>query len=258
MGDEWSKVSKEAKDSEVVKHKDALWPSTIAVAVKCWRMPSLRKPSPERLRELLESWKESPLSYGARLLEKGGHGFIADEHAVRLGSGEEAWRKACEALDAWVMFPEWAEVAREDAQEGLFGRKGAEEQRTQRLEPIKISASSASLPLCGEIELGRSRQQPGDVVAMMVRICGLWWVNPCRILRRCDSATTHGFVYGTLPEHAECGEEMFCVEKRPDGSVWYVIRAFSHPRHWMAWLGFPLARWWQCRFVRDSQRRMQA
>ena len=217
MGDEWSKVSKEAKDSEVVKHKDALWPSTMAVEVKWWRMPSLRKPSPERLRELLESWKESPLSYGARLLEKGGHGFIADEHAVRLGSGEEVWRKACEALDAWVMFPEWAEVVREEV-------KG---------------------------------QSPGQIVAMMVHICGLWWVNPCRILRRCDSATTHGFVYGTLPEHAECGEEMFAIEKRLDGSVWYVIRAFSHPRHWMAWLGFPLARWWQCRFVRDSQRRMK-
>jgi hypothetical protein len=96
-----------------------------------------------------------------------------------------------------------------------------------------------------------------SIVAMMVRICGLWWINPCRILRRCDSEHTHGFVYGTLPEHAECGEEQFVIERRPDGSVWYVIRAFSHPRHWMAWIAFPLARWWQCRFVRDSQRRMQ-
>ena len=168
-------------------------------------MLSVRKPSPERLRELLESWKDSPLSYGARLLEKGGHGFIADEHAVRLGVGAEVWRKACEALDAWVMFPAWAEVVRLEV-------KG---------------------------------QAPGQIVAMMVRICGLWWVNPCRILRRCDSATTHGFVYGTLPEHAECGEEMFAVEQRPNGDVWCVIRAFSHPRHWMARLGFPLARWWQ-------------
>lgn len=176
-------------------------------------MPSLRKPSPERLRGLLESWSDEPLSY----TPPPGDGFIADGHAVRLGSGEEVYRSACEALDAWIMFPEWAEVSRQEV-------KG---------------------------------QEPGQIVAMVTRICGLWWVNPCRILRRCDSATTHGFVYGTLPEHAECGEEMFCVEQRPDGSVWYVIRAFSHPRHWMAWVGFPLARWWQCRFVRDSQRRMR-
>ncbi len=145
-------------------------------------MLCLRKPSAERLRELLESWREAPLSYTLPL----GDGFIADEHAVKLGSGEDVWRKACEALDAWVMFPQWAAVARVEA----------------------------------------NGQEVGQIVAMMVRICGLWWVNPCRILRRCDSENTHGFVYGTLPEHAECGEEMFCVEQRPDGSVWYVIRAF--------------------------------
>ena len=176
-------------------------------------MLSLRPPAPERTRGLLESWRKEPLSYTPPLAG----GFIADEHAVRLGHGEATYRTACEALDAWVMFPTWAEVSRLEV-------KG---------------------------------QEVGQIVAMVVCICGLWWVNPCRILRRCDSAHTHGFVYGTLPEHAECGEEQFIIEQRPDGSVWYVIRAFSHPRHWMAWLGFPLARWWQCRFVRDSQTRMK-
>lgn len=176
-------------------------------------MICLQKPSPERLRELLETWSDAPLSYTPPLES----GFIADEHAMSLGSGEETWREACEALDAWAMFPHWAEVSRQAV-------KG---------------------------------QEVGQIVAMVTRICGLWWVNPCRILRRCDSANTHGFVYGTLPEHAECGEEQFVIERRPDGSVWYVIRASSHPRHWMAWLGFPLARWWQCRFVRDSQMRMK-
>jgi uncharacterized protein (UPF0548 family) len=178
-----------------------------------WRtMLSLRPPAPERLQEWLEAWKNEPLSYTPPLTD----GFIDDEHAVKLGCGEEIYRRACEALDAWVMFPVWAEVSR----------------------------------------LEDKGQEVGQIVAMMTRIGGLWWVNPCRILRRCDSVRTHGFVYGTLPEHAECGEEQFIIEQRSDGSVWYVIRAFSHPRHWMAWMGFPLARWWQCRFVRDSQRRM--
>lgn len=175
-------------------------------------MLSLKRPAPEELMPRLDAWKDELLSYQPPFAG----GFIADEHEVRLGYGEELYRQACAALDAWQMFPAWAEVGRRED-------KG---------------------------------QQPGQIVAMVARICGLWWVNPCRILRRCDSAHTHGFVYGTLPEHAECGEEQFVIERRPDGSVWYAIRAFSHPRHWMAWLGFPLARWWQCRFVRDSQRRM--
>jgi uncharacterized protein (UPF0548 family) len=113
-------------------------------------------------------------------------------------------------------------------------------------------------PAWAEVRRLRDQNQmTGDLVAMQVRICGLWWVNPCRVLRRCDSSSTDGFVYGTLPEHAECGEEMFAIEQQEDGSVWYVIRAFSRPRHWMVWAGFPLARWWQCRFVRDSQQRMK-
>lgn len=179
----------------------------------CCTMLSLKQPAPERLREWLGSWRDEPLSYTPPLAD----GFIADEHAVRLGQGEEVYHDACEALDMWVMFPKWAEVARRESR----------------------------------------GQEVGQIVAMVTRIGGLWWVNPCRILRRCDSEHAHGFVYGTLPEHAECGEEQFVIEQRPDGSVWYVIRAFSHPQHWMAWLGFPLARWWQCRFVRDSQARMK-
>lgn len=102
-----------------------------------------------------------------------------------------------------------------------------------------------------------SEQTSGKIVAMVARICGLWWINPCRILRRCDSERTHGFVYGTLPQHTECGEERFQVEFLADDSVWYEIRAFSRPQHWMAWLGFPLARWWQCQFVKDSQAAMK-
>lgn len=138
-----------------------------------------------------------------------------DVHRIRLGSGVAAYQQACQALDAWIMFPAWAVV-----------------------HPFAAP------------------QNTGQIVAMVVRICGLWWINPCRILKRCDSANRHGFVYGTLPEHTECGEEQFMVERLSDGSVWYEIRAFSRPRHWMAWIGFPLARWWQLRFVRDSQSAM--
>jgi len=43
-----------------------------------------------------------------------GDGLIADDHEVRLGAVEEVWWNACEALDAWRMFPEWAEVVREE------------------------------------------------------------------------------------------------------------------------------------------------
>ncbi len=100
-------------------------------------------------------------------------------------------------------------------------------------------------------------QEPGHLVASVMRLMGLWWVNPCRILQRIEEPKACGFVFGTLPPHPECGEERFLVEMRDDGSVWYRIDSFSRPRYWMAWLGFPLARWWQLKFVRDSQQAMR-
>lgn len=182
-------------------------------------MIRLQNPCASEIAPLLASWHDEPLSYAHRggVESPPDEGFIVDDHLCCLGQGREVYERACDALDAWKMFPRWAEVARA-------------RERTQ---------------------------QPGDLVAMVTCICGLWWVNPCRVLQRCDAADKHGFVYGTLPEHTECGEEMFAVEMHEDGRVWYVIRAFSRPRHPLAWLGFPLARWWQCRFVRDSQQRMR-
>jgi uncharacterized protein (UPF0548 family) len=65
--------------------------------------------------------------------------------------------------------------------------------------------------------------------------------------------TKFGFAYGTLPEHAESGEERFLIEwDRGENSVWYDILAFSRPRHWLARLGYPLTRRLQARFRRDS------
>jgi uncharacterized protein (UPF0548 family) len=53
----------------------------------------------------------------------------------------------------------------------------------------------------------------------------------------------HGFAYGTLPGHAESGEEWFLVEwDRTDGGVCYDILAFSRPQQILARLGYPWVR----------------
>ena len=61
-----------------------------------------------------------------------------------------------------------------------------------------------------------------------------------------------GFAYGTLPAHAEHGEEQFLVEMDAQQNVWYSIRSFSRPRLWAARLAYPVVRLLQRRFVRDS------
>jgi uncharacterized protein (UPF0548 family) len=98
-------------------------------------------------------------------------------------------------------------------------------------------------------------------VVVIARLFGLWWLNACRIVYLVDEpgpVQRYGFAYGTLPEHAESGEERFTVEwHEQDDAVWYDILAFSRPQQLLARLGYPLTRRLQKRFARDSATAMQ-
>ena len=103
--------------------------------------------------------------------------------------------------------------------------------------------------------------QPGATVAVVARTFGVWWLNACRVVYVVDDergpVRRWGFAYGTLPGHAERGEERFLIEWDRSsggggGGVWYDILAFSQPNHLLARLGYPLARRLQKRFARDS------
>jgi uncharacterized protein (UPF0548 family) len=108
---------------------------------------------------------------------------------------------------------------------------------------------------------GDTPLESAQVVAVLAKVCGLWWLNACRIVyvvnEQAGDVVRFGFAYGTLPRHAESGEEQFLVEwDKRDGSVWYSILAFSRPRHWLARLGYPLVRRLQRRFGRESAEAM--
>lgn len=98
-------------------------------------------------------------------------------------------------------------------------------------------------------------------MGVLAHACGLWWRNACRIAYVVDEVgplRRYGFAYGTLPGHAESGEERFLVEwDERDGRVWYDILAFSRPSYRFMWLGYPLVRRLQKRFARDSAEAMK-
>ena len=91
---------------------------------------------------------------------------------------------------------------------------------------------------------------------MTARVLGIWWLNACRIVYTFDEPHRFGFAYGTLPGHVDCGEEIFMVERSETGTVRYVLKAFSRPRHLLARLAYPVARSHQRKFVRDSKSAM--
>ena len=108
------------------------------------------------------------------------------------------------------------------------------------------------------MDLGWLQAVPTDVeVAIVIEHYGFWSVNVARVLYTRETGSTYTMAYGTLPEHAESGEERFTVTRREDGTVWYEIEAFSRPRHLLAKIGYPLTRALQKRFALDSLRRMQ-
>jgi uncharacterized protein (UPF0548 family) len=143
-------------------------------------------------------------------------GYVVDRTRVRLGEGEKAFIAARAAVERWQHF-----------------RLGWAEARPEDA-PIK----------------------EGEVVAILARCIGLWWLNACRIVAVVNDdgpVRRFGFAYGTLPAHAASGEERFLVEwDREEGGVWYDILAFSRPRHVLARLGYPWVRHVQRRFGQDS------
>jgi len=186
-------------------------------------MIGLRKPSAAAIRDFLLGQAGLGLTYAAvgATATSPPAGYAVDRTRVRLGEGEEAFRAARAALCRWEQFRlGWAEAWPADT-------------------PVR----------------------EGEVVAVLTRILGLWWLNAARVVYVVDRdgpVPAFGFAYGTLPGHAESGEERFLVEwDRAGGGVWYDILAFSRPRHWLARLGRPLARRFQERFRQDSARAMR-
>jgi uncharacterized protein (UPF0548 family) len=97
---------------------------------------------------------------------------------------------------------------------------------------------------------------PGVNVAILARVLGVWYLNACRIVYQIDDTgpvETYGFAYGTLPDHAEKGEERFTVTwDHADDSVRYEQFAFSRPNHLLTQLNYLLARTVQKRFAKDA------
>lgn len=143
-------------------------------------------------------------------------GYTIDHHRIELGEGEDVFARAIAAVKRWEMFNiGWLELLWPEA-------------------PIKM----------------------GTTVAVLAHHLGFWSLNACRIVLVIDEdgqVREYGFIYGTLPDHAERGKERFTIEwNRDSNKVFYDILAYSRPNKLLAGLGYPFARSLQKRFARDS------
>jgi uncharacterized protein (UPF0548 family) len=140
--------------------------------------------------------------------------YDLDTYALSLGRGRDRFERARLALTSWRHF---------DVPWALLHRAG----------PVAT----------------------GQVVATLVGFAGVWLLNPCRVVYAdlASDGDCAAFGYGTLPGHAESGEERFRITFDPrTEEVVYEIAAFSRPALVLTRLGYPLARRVQKRFARAS------
>lgn len=185
-------------------------------------MLRLRKPKTDAIRNFLDHQRGLDLTYQCvgATAGKPPAGYVVDHTRFRLGQGGDVYAAAKFALVRWQQF-----------------RLGW------------VSTWPANVPI-----------RQGEVVAIMARSAGLWWLNACRIVYVIDEEhqpQKFGFAYGTLPAHAGSGEERFLVELDDSETVWYDILAFSRPNLVLARIGYPYVRRVQRRFGRHSALAMQ-
>ena len=122
-------------------------------------------------------------------------------------------------------------------------------------------ASGSITGLTGSSFTGQLKTpEANQTVGVLARALGLWVLNVCRVVYVVEEeqpVRRFAFAYGTLPEHAESGEERFQVEWHEDDSVWYDIFAFSRPNQLFSRIAYPYVRRKQKQFARDSMRAMK-
>ncbi|QBJ98902.1 DUF1990 domain-containing protein [Rhodococcus sp. ABRD24] len=123
--------------------------------------------------------------------------------------------------------------------------------RIGRGEDVFLAASDALMrwDIHRGAGLAVNAESPSAAPGVSVALRWIGFTIPCRVVYVVDEPDRRGFAYGTLTGHPESGEERFCVERGPDGTVTAVITAFSRPGRWFTRIGDPVARVVQARMT---------
>lgn len=136
-------------------------------------------------------------------------GYHRLEYRERIGSGDEVFQRAADALLAWRM------------------HRGAGLPVTATHTPPQVGTDSLA------------RMGPGLLIRRLRTHLGL--PVPCRVVWVLNEPDRVGFAYGTLEGHPESGEESFVITRGPEG-VHATVRAYSRPATWYTHLAGPFTR----------------
>jgi len=197
----------------------------------------LKKPVEEKINSILLSQKKKALSYphvkgtlehssseSFRNDERFSRNYFIDHYRVKIGRGNDIFRKAIDGLRSWKQFSlDWVDLFYPDT------------------------------PL-----------QEGNDVVLVANTCGVWTVSAVRVVYVIEENQMDispwkrfGFANGTLEDHVETGEERFLLEWNTEtDDVFYDILSFSRQNSWFTKFAFPVARYFQKCFADDSSKAM--
>lgn len=184
----------------------------------------IKQPDAPQIKEFIEVQSRLEFTYpmmGATRKEEHSSGYILDHNRIYLGQGAEIFNTAKQALCEWRHFQlDWVQLH-----------------------------SPGGIP------------EVGQTVAVLAQALRIWVLNACRIVYVLEETAPFqrfAFAYGTLPEHAESGEERFQIEwHAEDDSVWYDIFAYSRPNQLLSKISYPYVRRKQKQFAQDSLQAMK-
>lgn len=182
----------------------------------------VQNPSDERILAVLAELADAPFTHvdvgsSEADLERAPPGYVLDRYGVELGRGQAVFERARAALERVDNYP----------------------------------------PSFTRIVRQPGDLAPGQLFATVARHPGFVSVHPCRILYVLREEGRFGFGFGTLPGHAESGEERFLVTLQ-NGRVRYDVQAFSRPHGLISRLAAPISRFYQLRFQRETVETMVA
>ncbi|QDT43718.1 hypothetical protein Pan241w_38200 [Gimesia alba] len=185
----------------------------------------LKQPESEQIADFIAAQARLEFTYpdaGATTLPTPPAGYQIDHNRICLGQGKALYEQAKQALVDWQHYRfDWLTLHRPDA-----------------------------------------APEPGQTVAALAHVLGIWVLNACRVVyvvEETEPLSRFAFAYGTLPDHAETGEERFQVEWHADDDrVWYDLYAFSRPGQLLSKMAYPYVRSKQKQFARESLLAMQA
>jgi len=198
------------------------------------------------------SFTDQPVTYGAvgatqaaDLLYYPPKGYKPLERSIRLGSGDERFETSATALMAWGV-QKGSGIHVTDVREGTgvqyegveFGPDGT---------PMRMRANRPEEDVFSED--GTPFVRNGMTAVLKIPFGPFRVSAPIRVVYVVDEPHRRGFAYGTLHGHPESCEELFLVEQREDGTVWFVLRALSRPSNAFYRLGSPVLSFMQRRFT---------